>query len=463
MKLHKLVVSVVLGATALAACGSSHTGATSSTTAGSGSSGKSTSTTAAHTSYAGQTLTVMIGAPTSNIANTNTFNNDVAAAFHKATGATLKYQTYTSASAELTAIETSVVSHSGPDVMNLGSTLIPSAYATHAFDTLSASDWATVGGRSSFFTQQLKMAGPSTSSYIAVPIDAVPFAMAYNTTLFKKAGISGPPKTWTQYVQDAQKINNPSQGVYGTGIDPADPYDSWKDYWTIVHQLGGHFVSPNGKTANLSSAQMVDAVKFWFDWYSKYHIVNPNALTWKGADLLDAFAAGKIGEIPIQSISDVAVYKAGAIGNHFAFATPPSVPYGLTSRPAGGTPASTIVSGQYDVIASYAPKALALQFLKVATSAAMQQLQWKYTNELPVKPAVANAVAATDPSLIKPFVTALQNADPTAFVGAWGTVEAAIASASQSIAAHLAAHGQPTSSYIKSVLAPVNSDVQQQL
>lgn len=453
-----LLATMAVGATGLAACGSSAPVSQKATSATS-----TAASTATSKKYAGKTLTVLIGAATSNIAANNTFNNAVASAFHAATGATLKYETYTSASTELTKIETSVVSHSGPDVMNLGSTLVPSAYATHAFAVLSPSDWSALGGKSAFYSQQLKMAGPSPSSYIGVPVDAVPFAMAYNTALFKKAGISGPPKTWSQYVSDAQKINDPAKGVYGTAIAPADPYEPWKDYWTFVRQLGGRFISSNRKTSQLDSPKMVQAVKFLFDWYTKFHIVNPNSLTWKETNAIDAFAAGKVGELTMQTVSAIPTYVKGAIGKNYAFAPPPSVPYGMSSAPSGSQPASTIVSGQFDVVANYAPKALALQYLRVATSKKIQEMQWKLLKELPVTTSAGKAVEGTNPTIVKPFISSLEHADPTAFVGAWGTVEAAIAAATSKLATKIATTKTLPTPYINSVLKTVNASVQAQL
>lgn len=418
---------------------------------------------AASQPFAGQQLTVLIPAPSTNVANVNAFNTKVAEAFDAATGARLTYSTYTSSSEEITTIETAAVSGNGPDVMNLGTTVVPTAYATHDFAVLSAADWAMLGGQSAFFAQQLKMGGPNPNTYIGVPIDAVPFVMAYNTLLFKKAGITSAPTTWSEYVADAQKINDPAKGIYGTGFDPADSFDPWKDYWTFALQDGGNFVSPNLKKAELDSPPMVNAVQFWFDWYTQFKIVNPQSLTWKGADLVDAFAAGKVGEIPIQTINSIPVYEAGAIGNHFAFAPPPSVPYGLTKRPTGGQPASTIVSGQDDVIAKYANKALALDYLKVLTSVSTQEEQYKMLKELPVKTAAARYAATLNPTIVKPFINSLENADPTAFVGAWGPIEAALAGATVDFATKIVSTHKLPLSYVNSVLKSANAQAQSQL
>ena len=106
---------------------------------------------------------------------------------------------------------------------------------------------------------------------------------------------------------------------------------------------------------------------------------------------------------------------------------------------------------------------LALQFLKLYLSTKMQVLQYKLTGSLPVTTAAGKAVEAMDPKINKPFIESLQTQEATPFVAAWGTVENAMASASTSLAAEIASHGQLTSADITSALNGANSSVQQQL
>ena len=412
--------------------------------------------------YAGKTLTVYIITPTVNVPKTLKYQSDVAKAFFSATGATLNYQYFISSAQEESTIETAAATNSGPDVMQLGSTFVPTAYATGVFHVLSKADWSILGGQPGFVAEQAKMGGPNLQSYIGVPVDAVPYAMAYNTTLFKKAGISHPPTTWTQYVQDAEKINDPSAGVYGTAMDPGDSFDPWKIYWTFSEQLGGPLISNNNKTAMLDSPDMAKAAEFWFNWYTKWHIVNPDSLTWTNANYEDAFAAGKVGEILLQEVANVPTYETGAIGTNFAFAPIPTVPYGMTSAPPASSPASTIVSGMFDVVAKYANVPLALQYLKIVTSPAMQATQWDLLKQLPTTTAAANALAK-ESSLAAPFVASEESASPTPFSSAWGSVEVGLASASVAFASQIASGHQVSTGFISSELAKVNSGVQAQL
>jgi multiple sugar transport system substrate-binding protein len=42
---------------------------------------------------------------------------------------------------------------------------------------------------------------------------------------------------------------------------------------------GGDYVSKDLKTAQFTSEEVGSAVRFWFDWATKYKIVDPNSMT----------------------------------------------------------------------------------------------------------------------------------------------------------------------------------------
>ena len=49
-----------------------------------------------------------------------------------------------------------------------------------------------------------------------LPVHAGCVALFWNTEIFKKAGIAGPPKTWDEYVQTAKKITNLEAKIFAT-------------------------------------------------------------------------------------------------------------------------------------------------------------------------------------------------------------------------------------------------------
>src|SRR2546428_5394006 len=210
------------------------------------------------TSSQGQTLHVLLGYNSTYPAQQRQWMQQIASEFQKATGSTIAWDTYSSSSEEQTKIQTSIVSGSGPDIFQFGTTFVPTAQATKGFTVLTDQDWQAVGGKDRFFQQQLTMAGSSPNQLISVPFVMRPFAMVYNKELFQKAGITSAPQTWTEFVQDAQKMTNPSAGVYGAEIDPSDSFDPWKIWGMFAGQLGGSFISQDLKTAQMTTPEAVE-------------------------------------------------------------------------------------------------------------------------------------------------------------------------------------------------------------
>ncbi|TMD99182.1 MAG: extracellular solute-binding protein [Chloroflexi bacterium] len=414
------------------------------------------------TTSQGQTLHVLLGYNTTYPAQQKQWMQQIASEFQKATGSTIAWDTYSGSSEEQTKIQTSIVSGSGPDIFQFGTTFVPTAQATKGFTVLTDQDWQAVGGKDRFFQQQLTMAGSSPSQSIAVPFVMRPFAMVYNKELFQKAGITTAPTTWTQFVQDAQKMTNPSAGVYGAEIDPSDSFDPWKIWWMFAGQQGGNFISQDLKTAQMNTPEAVQAVKFWFDWATTYKIVDPNSMTWKAGDTLKAFANGKVGMLIMQTPTVIPTFQKSSVAGKYAFATMPTIPYGMQQRPAGGVPDATIVSGDMLAVADYSNvKDLAFKFINLVTDE-QHQLQWTKTfGDLPVNVQAANSLASQDPQTAA-FIQAEAGATPTPFTAVWGPLEVALAGVSSKLADEVATNRYDPS-HIKPLLDQANQQIQSQL
>ncbi len=410
----------------------------------------------------GQTLHVLIGYNSTYSTQQKQWMQQISSEFQKATGSTIAWDTYSSSNEEQTKLQTSIVSGSGPDVFSFGTTFVPTAQATKGFTTLTDQDWKAVGGKDRFFQQQLTMSGSSPNQLIAVPWVMRPFAMAYNKDLFQKAGITASPTTWTQFVQDAQKMTDPSAGVYGAEIDPSDTFDPWKIWWMFAEQMGGSFISQDLKTAQMNTPEAVQAVKFWFDWATTYKIVNPNAMAWKTGDALKAFANGKVGMQIMTTTTVTPTLQKSAVAGKYAFAPMPTIPYGMQQRPANGVPDATIVSGDMLAVADYSNvKDLAFKFINLVTEY-QHQIQWTKTfGDLPANVQAANNLASTDPQTAA-FIQAEQGATPTPFTGTWGPLEVALAGVSSKLANEVATNRYDPS-HIKPLLDQANQQIQGQL
>lgn len=410
----------------------------------------------------GQTVHALLGYNTVYPTQQKQWFQQIASEFKQATGAMVAWDTYASSNEENTKLQTAIVSGSGPDIFSLGTTAVPTAQATGGFTVLSDQNWQSLGGKDRFFPQQLTMSGLAPDKQIAVPFVMRPFAMVYNKDLFQKAGITKPPTTWTEFVQDAQKMTDPAAGVYGAEMDPSDSFDPWKIWWTFAKQLGGDFLSPDLKTAQLNTPQAVSAVQFWFDWATKYKIVDPNSMSWKAGDAIRAFAAGKVGMQIMITPTITPTLQKSSIAGKYAFAPMPTVPYGMQERPANGVPASTIVSGDMLAVASYSNvKDLAYRLINLVTDY-QHQLDWTKTfGDLPVNVKAANYLAGQDPQTAA-FIQAEQNALPTPLTGVWLPLEVSLAGVSSKLANEVATNRYNPAD-VKPLLDEANKQIQSQL
>ena len=409
-----------------------------------------------------QTLHVLVGYNTGYPTQQRQWMQQISSEFQKATGSTIAWDTYSSTSEEQTKLQTSIVSGSGPDVFSLGTGIVPTAQATGGFTVLTDQDWQAVGGKGRFFERQLTMSGVSPNRSIAVPWVMRPYAMVYNKDLFQKAGITAPPTTWTEFIQDAQKMTNPSAGVYGTEMDPSDSFDPWKIWWMFALQMGGKFISPDLKTAYLNSPEVVQAVQFWYDWATKYKIVDPNSMTWKASDATRAFANGKVGMLISITPTIAPTLQKSSVAGKYAFAPMPTIPYGMQQRPPGGVPAETIVSGDMLAVADYSNvKDLAFKFINLVTDY-QHQIQWTKTfGDLPANVQAANYLASKDPQTAA-FLQAEAGATPTSLTGAWLPLEVSLGGASSKLANEVATNRYDPS-HIKPLLDQINRQIQSQL
>lgn len=343
--------------------------------------------------------------------------------FKAETGATLKIETFASAEEEQKKLQTSMVSGTGPDVYQLGTTFTPVAYGTGGFLALSEADWETIGGRDRFAAESLAMSGPDEQNEIGVPISTRPYGLVYNTEMFEAAGIAGPPTTWDELLTDARKLNAPSAGVYGLAIDYADGYDPWKYVWTLAEQSGGSLVSDDLGQSEMNSEPVVDAVHSYFELLTEHKVVDPASVGWESAQATGAFASGKAAILPMVTPQVLRTLETSSVEGKYEFAPLPLVPFGMDQRPPGGEAAATIVSGDNAGIAAYTDeKDLALKYLEMVTSKEKQLQYAQMFGDIPANEDAAAVYAKRVPTA-SPFVEAGKSAQPTAFTGAWADVQ----------------------------------------
>ncbi len=129
-----------------------------------------------------------------------------------------------------------------------------------------------------------------------LPIETGPVALFYNTEIFKKAGIAGPPKTWDEYVQIAKKVTKPEQKVFATtGTMSAEPPTNLTyDLYPLIYQAGGDVIDEKTNKAVFNSPAGVKAVQWYVDLMNVHKVSVPGILSNGEKEKRANFAAGNI-------------------------------------------------------------------------------------------------------------------------------------------------------------------------
>jgi len=407
------------------------------------------------------TITVLLAKETASAAAENAYFKQIASEFHaQHPNARVSFDFWATPTQESTAIQTAAISHTGPDIMAIGSSIVPTAQATGEFLTLTSHDWQILGGRNAFLSSQLADSGPTASQDIGVPDRTTGFGILYNKAMFAHAGITSPPATWSQFITDARKLTDPAKGVWGATLDPGDPKDPWHMLWLLSVQDGSDLISTKAKTGLLTSPVVERQAAFWLDWMTKYHIASPKDATNQFADSLTQFIDGKAAMFMPVGTSAIPRLQASGQASNYAIAPMPTIPYGLSSLPPGGVPAESFTSSEYYTIPKYSPDpALDLDLIKMIDSPSFQDLVARNEGYLPSTQAAISA----DPSLAKapyPALEKIVKAEfPTPWTGAWGTVETSVGHAISSVASNIATSGSYSPAQLDSALAQANQEI----
>jgi multiple sugar transport system substrate-binding protein len=122
----------------------------------------------------------------------------------------------------------------------------------------------------------------------AVPANFAPLLLYWNKTLFAKAGLSGPPSTWAQWVTDLKKLSTGgSSPQYGIAMGDNNTIPIWP---ILLWENGGGIVNSSVTKSLLSAPATVSAVQEWANLIIKDGITPKNI---SGADADSLFQAQK--------------------------------------------------------------------------------------------------------------------------------------------------------------------------
>lgn len=146
--------------------------------------------------------------------------------------------------------------------------------------------------------------GPMTESLVSAitfedKLWAVPFwsestILFYRKDLFEKAGLSAPPETWEQFREYAQKLTNPSEGVYGAGFGIGRG-NSDAEWWfrDILWSSGAYVFSEDGQSSALNTPEAKAAFQWIGDFFTKDGVTPPGAVGWDDSGNNKAYLSGQ--------------------------------------------------------------------------------------------------------------------------------------------------------------------------
>ena len=153
-----------------------------------------------------------------------------------------------------------------------------------------------------------------------LPIAASARALYYNKDVFAKAGLSGPPDTWTELAADAEKIKASSPGVFAFGLQGKEIETDVYFYYALWSQ-GGEIVE--GGKSGLGSPAAVNAAKLYRSLISG-GLTEPGVTSYSREDVQNLFKQGKVATVI------TAPFLSGQIKKEA-----PALQYGVAAIPAG--------------------------------------------------------------------------------------------------------------------------------
>jgi multiple sugar transport system substrate-binding protein len=185
--------------------------------------------------------------------NTAAFWNKFAAAYKAKTGIDLDVQVVSWDDIDQQS-STMIQNNAAPDILNLN------AYASYAKDgLLYSSDDVLSDSVKGDLLPNFVQSGTYQGKMYGMPDLSSARALFYNTDVFAKAGIAGPPKTWDEFTADAKKITALGDGTVGYAM-PLGPEEAQAEFSIWMFNNDGNWKTDDKWTIN--SPQNVDTLTY---------------------------------------------------------------------------------------------------------------------------------------------------------------------------------------------------------
>lgn len=306
-------------------------------------------------------------------------------------------------------VATSVPAGQGPDVVNLFYGWLPQYVGSGYLQPLPEKDFPTRKIEADFvpMIKVSKMDG----KYYALPTAVRTLALFYNKDLFKQARIAGPPRTWNEFVQAAQKITKgapPRFQTLGFAMAP-DGQDFHVLREVLIRQYGGKPYSADNKQATYDTSDAArKALVFYSDLVTKHKVGVPNFFPGNNA-YRDAFIGGKAGMI-IDGSFAIGTIKNGAKFDWGVVPLPVLETGGLRSNFGSYWVNGITKNAKGDKLNA------AVKFLKFLTSEEVMREWMRDVGEIPASRKLANDPTLRKDPVYGPFIYSLPFAQSTFFV-----------------------------------------------
>ncbi|HKB33721.1 MAG TPA: extracellular solute-binding protein, partial [Candidatus Dormibacteraeota bacterium] len=311
-------------------------------------------------------------------------------------------------------LTTAVASGNGPDLMQVGLSLLPSFESAGALLDLSPYVKDHPGLQSSSYVGAVAADKINPSGKVlSVPWVSDVRVLFYRTDILNAAGISSPPTTWTQFHDDAAKLAQRGKGKYGYYIPQWDSALPVEFTW----EAGGNLMQ-NGKVT-FDTPQFKAAADFYISFYKDKLV--PTASDF---DQTQGFISGSAPMI----ISGP--YLAAGIKS-----TAPQLDgkWNVAVLPKDQAGTSLFAGSNMGVWAKSKHVGASLRLLDYLAQTNAQLNWFKSTNELPTaKAALADSTLTSDP-MVKIYTNQLQDAQLLPLVPKWDKISQAMLDSLNSI------------------------------
>ncbi|MFF5558226.1 ABC transporter substrate-binding protein [[Kitasatospora] papulosa] len=372
--------------------------------------------------------------------------------FEKETGIKVKLEVVPWADL-LNRILAATTSGQGPDVLNIGNTWSASLQSTGALLPWDDENFEAIGGRDRFIDSAVASAGKEGEPPAAVPLYSLSYALYYNKKMFADAGITAPPATWDQLVEDGRKLSK--DGKWALGAEGSNLSNNIHQTFVLGQQHGTDFFDEQGK-ADFTSDGAVAAVKQYVDFMAKDRIIAPGNAEYAQNQSLTDFAKGRTAMVLWQAAATT--FAAQGMKPEDWGVAPVPVPAGA---PGAGKQTNSVVAGiNMAVFRNTRNIDGAKKFVKFMTSDAEQKILCKTYGSIPPVKAAQSDPAFAAPELKVLRDTLATSAAPLPQVPNESQFETAVGTAVKELFADAAAGSPVTTESVKARLEKAQQTMQ---